>query len=67
MPAVTAFYAGLLGLMAIAIAFKAGRLRGRLNVPIGDGGNRDLLLAMRRHANFAEWAPLALVLIACSK
>jgi len=64
MPAVTAFYAGLLGLMAIAIAFKAGRLRAQLNVPIGDGGNRDLLLAMRRHANFAEWVPLALVLIA---
>jgi len=63
MPVVTALYAGLLGLMAIAIAFKAGRLRGQLNIPLGDGGNRDMLLAMRRHANFAEWVPLALVLI----
>jgi uncharacterized membrane protein YecN with MAPEG domain len=27
-------------------------------------GNPALLLAMRRHANFAEWVPLALMLIA---
>ncbi len=28
-----------------------------------DGGNPDLLLAMRRHGNFAEYVPLALILI----
>jgi uncharacterized membrane protein YecN with MAPEG domain len=64
MPVVTALYAGLVGLTAIAIAFRAGSLRGKLNVSLGDGGSRDLLLAMRRHANFAEWVPLALILIA---
>ena len=64
MPIVTALYAGLLGLISIGVAFPAGSLRGKLNVPVGDGGNRDLLLAMRRHANFVEWAPLALLLIA---
>jgi uncharacterized protein len=64
MPVITALYAGLLGLMGIAVAFRAGMLRGKLNISVGDGGNRDLLLAMRRHANFAEWVPLALILIA---
>src|SRR5690349_3562975 len=64
MPLVTALYAGLLGLMAIAVAFPAGSLRGKLNIPLGDGGNRDLLRAMRRHANFVEWVPMLLVLIA---
>ena len=64
MPIVTALYAGLLGLISIGVAFPAGSLRGRLNVSVGDGGNRDLLLAMRRHANFTEWVPLALILIA---
>ena len=64
MPVVTALYAGLLGLVAIAIAFRAGSLRGKLNVSIGDGGSRELLLAMCRHANFAEWVPIALILIA---
>jgi uncharacterized protein len=63
-PSITALYAGLLGLIAIAIAFMAGSLRGKLNVSVGDGGHRELLLAMRRHANFAEWVPLALILIA---
>jgi uncharacterized protein len=64
MPITTALYAGLLGLVAFGVAFPAGRLRGRLNIPVGDGGNPDLLCAMRRHANFVEWVPLALILIA---
>jgi uncharacterized protein len=64
MPMVTALYAGLLGLVAVAVAFPAGMLRGKLNISVGDGGNPALLLAMRRHANFAEWVPLALILIA---
>lgn len=64
MPITTALYAGLLGLVAFGVAFAAGQLRGRLNVSVGDGGNPALLCAMRRHANFAEWVPLALILIA---
>lgn len=64
MPIITALYAGLLGLVALGVAFMAGRLRGRLGVSVGDGGNPDLLCAMRRHANFVEWVPLALLLIA---
>jgi uncharacterized membrane protein YecN with MAPEG domain len=63
MPHITALYAGLLGLMAIAIAFRAGSLRTKLNVPVGDGGHPELLVAMRRHANFVEFVPLALILI----
>lgn len=64
MPVVTALYAGLLGLLAIAIAFAATIKRTRLKISVGDGGNREMLLAMRRHANFVEWTPLALLLIA---
>jgi uncharacterized membrane protein YecN with MAPEG domain len=63
-PITTALYAGLLGLLAVAVAFPAGMLRGKLNISVGDGGNANLLLAMRRHANFIEWVPLALLLIA---
>jgi uncharacterized protein len=64
LPIVTTLYAGILGLLSIVIGFGAGGLRGKLNISIGDGGNRDLLLAMRRHANFVEWVPQALILIA---
>ena len=63
MPTVTTFYAGLLGLMSIAIAIVVGRVRGKADVSIGDGGNVDLIAAMRRHANFVEVVPLALILI----
>src|SRR5258705_338160 len=53
----------LLGLVSMVIAFKAGRLRGKKNIPLGDGGDRELLLAMRRQGNFVEYVPLALILI----
>jgi len=64
MPMTTCLYAGLLGLLAVGVAFPAGMLRGKLNISVGDGGNPALLLAMRRHGNFSEWVPLALILIA---
>ena len=60
---VTALYAGLLGLMSIVLALGAGRLRGSTKISVGDGGDPDLLLAMRRHGNFTEYVPLALILI----
>lgn len=60
---ITALYAGLLGVMSIVLAFGAGSLRGKTGISIGDGGNAQLLLAMRRHGNFIEYVPLALILI----
>lgn len=62
--AITPLYAGILGVMAIVIAFQAGKLRGSTGILIGDGGNPELLLAMRRQANFIEFVPLTLVMIA---
>ena len=60
---VTALYAGLLGLMAIGLAFFVGSIRGSSGISIGDGGNPQLLLAMRRHGNFIEYVPLILILM----
>jgi uncharacterized membrane protein YecN with MAPEG domain len=62
-PAITALYAGILGLMAIGLAFPAGALRGKKKISIGDGGDPELLLAMRRHGNFVEWVPITLIVI----
>lgn len=64
MPIIIALYAGILGLMAIALAAPAGAMRGKTKISIGDGGNPELLLAMRRQANFLETVPLALILLA---
>jgi uncharacterized membrane protein YecN with MAPEG domain len=63
MPAITALYAGLLGLLAIAIAVAIARVRGSTGISIGDGGNLEVIAAMRRHANFVEFVPITLILI----
>ncbi len=62
MPA-TPTYAALLGLMFVGLSLRTIRLRRRFRVAIGDGRNPLLQRAMRVNANFAEYVPLALVLI----
>lgn len=37
--------------------------RGPLGSSIGDGGNPQLLLKIRRHGNFIEWVPFTLLLM----
>ena len=62
LPSITLLYAGVLGIMAIGLAFGAGSIRGKHGIPIGDGGRPDLHAAMRRHGNFIEWVPMILIL-----
>jgi len=40
-----------------------GRMRGKTKIFIGDGGNEELITAMRVQANFVENVPLGLILI----
>ena len=64
-PSIVTGYAGVLGLMWIVLFFLAGRHRGGPDgVSIGDGGKVELIVAMRRHANFVESVPLTLLLLA---
>src|SRR4029077_7385060 len=55
--------AGLLGLLAVALLSNVGRVRGKTKIFIGDGGNTELITAMRAQANFVENVPLGLILI----
>jgi uncharacterized membrane protein YecN with MAPEG domain len=56
-------YAGLLALFFCALSVRViGYRRG--GISLGDGGNPELNRAIRGHANFAEYAPLALLLLA---
>jgi len=64
MPRIVPFYAALLALLFIALAFRVIRERVRARVGVGDAGDPMLLRAMRVHANFAEYVPLALLLLA---
>ncbi len=60
---ITALYAGLLAPVFMFLAFRVIAVRKDARVAIGDGGNSELLRRMRVHANFAEYAPLSLLLI----
>lgn len=58
-----ALYAGLLGLILVAMIFAVIRQRFRLKISIGDGGEKDMARAMRGHANFIETAGPGLILL----
>jgi uncharacterized membrane protein YecN with MAPEG domain len=63
MPTITAFYAALLALLFVALSFLVIRQRYRTRLAIGTGDDPALVRAARVHANFAEYTPLALLLI----
>ena len=61
---VTPLYAGLLALLFVVMAWRVVKLRQSSRTSLGDGGNADMLRVIRGHANFAEYVPLALLLLA---
>jgi uncharacterized membrane protein YecN with MAPEG domain len=63
LPHITPVYAGLLGLMLVALSWRIMRMRARLEVMVGDGGERDLNVAVRMQGNFIEYVPMALMLL----
>ncbi len=60
---VTAMYAGLLGLLMLVLSFRVVAVRRAMSIGLGDGGNALLLSRIRIHGHFAEYVPLALVLL----
>ena len=62
-PHITAIYAGILGLMLVALSWRIMRMRAKLEVMVGDGGEKNLNIAMRIQGNFIEYVPMALLLI----
>ena len=66
-PIVTGFYAGLLGLLLVFLTARVIMIRAQAKVALLDGGNKDLLVAIRRQGNFCELVPLCLILIAVAE
>lgn len=64
---ITALYAGLLALLYVVLALRVIGVRRGARIAIGDGGDATLLRRIRVHANFAEYVPLALVLVALAE
>jgi len=66
-PQITAIYAALLGLMMIGLSGYVSAKRAKTGVSIGDGGDPALLERIRRHGNFTEAVPIALLLMALAE
>ncbi len=63
MALITPTYAALLALVFFWLSVHTIGQRRRLRVALGDGEKPELMRAMRAHANFSEYVPLALVLV----
>ncbi len=60
---VSAFYAGLFGLLLIGLSAVVVNARRRFRVRLGTGTDEGMLQVMRVQANFSEYVPLAVVLL----
>ena len=60
---ITPFYAALFGIMLFALSIRTIRVRRRLQIAIGHADDAVMERAMRVHANFCEYVPIALLLI----
>jgi uncharacterized membrane protein YecN with MAPEG domain len=61
---ITGLYAGMLALVAIALGIHVGVQRARTGISILHGQDMTLATAIRRHGNFTEAVPLALIMLA---
>jgi uncharacterized membrane protein YecN with MAPEG domain len=64
LPSITAAYLGILALLYAVLGLQVSRLRRGNQVLFGDGGNIKLRSAIRAHANFAEYVPLIVLMVA---
>ncbi len=62
--AATLTTAGLLGLIYFVLSYRVIQVRAASKISLGDGNNDTLLARIRAHANFAEYVPIILVLMA---
>ncbi|MCB2427271.1 MAPEG family protein [Methylophaga pinxianii] len=60
---ISGIYAALAALLIVGLARNVIRLRRQYKVALGDGGNGDLLAAIRAHANAVEYLPIGLLLL----
>ena len=64
---ITALYASFLALLFVFLSFRVIGWRRLVKVEIGHGDDNQLLRRMRVHANFAEYVPFTLLLMAIAE
>ncbi len=60
---VTALYAGLLGLLLLALATRVVQGRVQSQIQFGDAGNAGFIQRQRVHGNAVEYIPIGLLLL----
>ncbi len=60
---ITAITASILALMFVALTFNVIRNRLKYQVALGDKSEPAMMRAIRVHGNFAEYVPIALILM----
>lgn len=60
---ITALYAGLLGLLLLALATRVVQGRVQYKVQFGDGGVAALIQRQRVHGNAVEYVPIGILLL----
>lgn len=63
MSALTPLFAAVLALIYVALTVNVVRFRFAGRISLGDGGNKRLNTAIRAHANFIEYVPIALLMM----
>lgn len=64
---VSPLYAGLLALLFLWLSYRVVLGRRLHKVSVGDADNKDMVKRMRAQANFAEYAPLGVILLAMAE
>ena len=60
---ITSIYASLAVLLIVRLSISVIKLRRKNRITVGDGGNEEMQLAIRTHANAVEYIPIALLLL----
>lgn len=60
---ITAFYAGLLGILFFYLSALVIRGRRNKQISLGDGGDKHFQQVIRAHGNFSEYTPIILILL----
>ncbi|HGG65737.1 MAG TPA: hypothetical protein ENK34_14315 [Rhodobacteraceae bacterium] len=64
---VTPLYAGLVALLFVYLSFRVITVRRSDRISLGDGGKSDMAKRIRAQGNCAEYAPIALILLALAE
>ncbi|WP_136659026.1 MAPEG family protein [Nitratireductor sp. XY-223] len=64
---VTPIFAGGLTLLYVYLAVRVITTRRTVRIGLGDGGDAEMLRCIRVHANFAEYVPIGLLLMAMAE